>query len=151
VHRKINEGKMSLIENIVSAVRTREPKGKVQVVDHSPFNWLYITYNTVEELIRTDEKGHITPAAMKNFRWIDDLTLEIEIRTDAVFPNGEKLDSTSVKRGFDEMMKWRSPHPNVLGRNERIFFSSASLYVFNPRFPFLIFLILRCSKIWSFS
>ena len=102
---------MSLIENIVSAVKPHNPKGEIRVVDRSPLNWLYITYNTVEELIRTDENGHITPAAMRTFRWLDDYTLEIDIRRDEVFQDGEKLDARSVKRSFDEMMKWRSPHP----------------------------------------
>ena len=102
---------MSIIENIGSRVTTREPRGTVHVVDRSPLNWLYITYNTVEEFIRTDEQGRITPAAMKTFEWIDELTLEVEIRDDEVFPDGEKLTSKSVKQSFDEMMKWRSPHP----------------------------------------
>ncbi len=102
---------MSLIENIVSKIKPHNPKGEIRVVDRSPLNWLYITYNTVEEMIRTDEKGLITPAAMKTFRWIDDYTLEIEIRDDEVFQNGEKLDSKSVLRSFKEMMKWKSPHP----------------------------------------
>ena len=102
---------MSFIENIVSAVTTREPHGTIHVVDHSPLNWLYITYNTVEEMIRTDEKGRITPAAMKTFEWIDELTLEIEIRDDEIFPDGEKLTATGVKQSFDEMIKHRSPHP----------------------------------------
>ena len=53
---------MSLVENIVSVVKPRTPKGTIRVVDRSPLNWLYITYNTVEEFIRTDEKGRITPA-----------------------------------------------------------------------------------------
>jgi len=66
---------MSLIENIVSTVMTREPQGTIYVVDRSPLNWLYITYNTVEELVRTDEKGHVVPAAMKSYRWVDDRTL----------------------------------------------------------------------------
>ena len=102
---------MSLIENIVSKVKPHNPQGEVRVVDRSPLNWLYITYNTVEELIRTDEQGRITPAAMKTFQWIDDLTLEIAIRDDEVFQDGEKLTSKSVKQSFDEMMRWRSPHP----------------------------------------
>lgn len=69
---------MSLIENIVSAVTDQKPKGTIKVVDHSPLNWLYITYNTVEELVRTDPNGHIVPAAMENYKWIDDRTLEVK-------------------------------------------------------------------------
>lgn len=102
---------MSLIENLVSAVKTRKPRGTIHVVDHSPLNWLYITYNTVEELIRTDADGHLVPAAMKTYKWIDDVTLEIKIRQGEVFQDGEVLNAASVRRSFDEMMRWRSPHP----------------------------------------
>ena len=101
---------MSLIENIVSKVKSHEPQGEIRVVDRSPLNWLYITYNTVEELVRTDEKGHIVPAAMKTYRWVDDLTLEIKLREN-VFQDGERVTIEIVKKNFDEMMKWRSPHP----------------------------------------
>ena len=37
--------------------RRGEPAGTVHVVDPSPLNWLYITYNTVEELIRVRPDG----------------------------------------------------------------------------------------------
>lgn len=31
------------------------PVGEVRVVDPHPLNWLYITWNTMEEPVRTDE------------------------------------------------------------------------------------------------
>ncbi|MBA3335041.1 MAG: hypothetical protein H0T08_05455 [Acidobacteria bacterium] len=37
---------MSLIENIVSAVKPHNSKGTIHVVDRSPLNWLYIITNT---------------------------------------------------------------------------------------------------------
>lgn len=101
---------MSIVENIISAVKPHNPKGAIHVVDRSPLNWLYITYNTVEELVRTDEKGHVVPAAMESYKWIDDKTLEIKLRKNK-FQDGEKVTAKSVKRSFEEMMKWRSPHP----------------------------------------
>jgi len=101
---------MSLIENIVSAVTTRKPQGTIHVVDRSPLNWLYITYNTVEELVRTDEKGHVVPAAMDGYKWVDDKTLEIKLRKNK-FQDGEPVTVEIVKRNFEEMMKWKSPHP----------------------------------------
>ena len=55
--------------------RAREPAGTVRVVDPSPLNWLYITYNTVEELVRVDTRGKIRPAAMRSYRWKDARTL----------------------------------------------------------------------------
>ncbi len=101
---------MSLIENIVSKVKSHNPKGAIRVVDRSPLNWLYITYNTVEELVRTNEKGHLVPAAMETYRWVDDRTLEVKLRPNT-FQDGEKVSVEIVKRNFEEMMRWRSPHP----------------------------------------
>lgn len=101
---------MSLIENVVSAVKPHNPVGTIHVVDRSPLNWLYITYNTVEELVRTDENGHLVPAAMKSYKWIDDRTLEVKLRENK-FQDGEPVTVQSVKRSFEEMMKWQSPHP----------------------------------------
>lgn len=69
---------MSLIENVVSAVKSHNLRDTLNVVDHSPLNWLYITYNTVEELVRVDPNGHIVSAAMQNYKWTDDYTLEIK-------------------------------------------------------------------------
>ncbi len=75
---------MSLIEKVTSLVTGEEkadkPTGTIHVVDRSPLNWLYITYNTVEELVRVDKDGAIEPAAMKTYRWVDETTLELEAR-----------------------------------------------------------------------
>lgn len=105
---------MSLMEKVTSAVtgkRTSEPVGKLHVVDPSPYNWLYITYNTVEELVRVSANGTAEPAAMKTYRWIDDCTLEIDVREDEQFADGEALTAATVKRSFDEQMRWAAPHP----------------------------------------
>ena len=68
--------------------RAREPAGTVRVVDPSPLNWLYITYNTVEELVRVDTRGKIRPAAMRSYRWKDARTLEVDVREGERFPDG---------------------------------------------------------------
>jgi ABC-type transport system substrate-binding protein len=93
------------------APMSERPTGTVNVVDPSPLNWLYITYNTVEELIRTDKDGNNEPAAMSDFRWLDDKTLEVDVREGNVFPDGEELTAETVRRAFDEVQKWTSPHP----------------------------------------
>lgn len=88
------------------------PVGSINVVDPSPLNWLYITYNTVEELVRATPDGTIEPAAMEDYRWLDGgYTLEVNVREGNRFPDGEPLTAHSVKRAFDEVMLWASPHP----------------------------------------
>jgi hypothetical protein len=47
---------MNLLQQLVGRVR-REPRGTVRVVDPNPLNWLYITYNTVEEAVRVTKEA----------------------------------------------------------------------------------------------
>ena len=48
---------------------------------------------------------------MKSYSWADDRTLEVEVREDNCFQDGELLTAHTVRRSFDEVMRWRSPHP----------------------------------------
>ncbi len=107
---------MRAIERVASLLagegRRGEPVGAVRVVDPSPLNWLYITYNTVEELVRVTTNGTIRPAAMKSYRWKDGgRTLEVKVREGERFPDGEPLSAHTVKRSFDEQIRWAAPHP----------------------------------------
>jgi ABC-type transport system substrate-binding protein len=97
----------------VSTARTpdRTPVGTINVVDPHPLNWLYITWNTMEEPVRTDEQGHLIGAAMEASQWIDDTTLEIRMRRGVRFQDGEACTAHSFKRAFDEVQRWKAPHP----------------------------------------
>ena len=44
---------------------THEPVGAINVVDPHPLNWLFITWNTMEEPVRTDEQGHIVRSSIR--------------------------------------------------------------------------------------
>ena len=48
---------------------------------------------------------------MTAYRWADDRTLDVDVREGERFPDGEPLTAASVKRGFDEVMRWTAPHP----------------------------------------
>jgi ABC-type transport system substrate-binding protein len=105
---------MSLIQKVTAFFtgrRAGKPVGTVHVVDPNPLNWLYITYNTVEELVRVTPVGITRSAAMKTYRWLDDRTLEIDVRQGNRFPDGELITAATVKRAFDEAFRWRAPHP----------------------------------------
>lgn len=58
-----------------------------------------------------DRKGSNQPAAMSTHRWVDDRTLEVEVREGERFPDGEALTAATVERAFDEVMRWTAPHP----------------------------------------
>src|SRR5438105_2695747 len=89
----------------------RTPVGTIHVVDPHPLNWLYITWNTMEEPVRTDAAGHLVGAAMEGSRWIDERTLEVHMRRGVRFQDGELCTAHSFKRAFDEVQRWPAPHP----------------------------------------
>jgi ABC-type transport system substrate-binding protein len=90
---------------------TSEPAGTVHVVDPSPLNWLFITWNTMEEPIRVDEDGRVAFALATDARWSDDTTLDLDLREGVRFQDGEPFTGQSVKVAFDEMQRWAAPHP----------------------------------------
>src|SRR4051812_19376962 len=51
---------------------TGAPVGTVHVFDPHPLNWLFITWNTMEEPVRTDHEGHIVLALAEDAVWRDD-------------------------------------------------------------------------------
>lgn len=106
---------MGLIGKAISFVtgrrRASRPVGTVHVVDPSPLNWLWVLYNTAEELVRVTPQGKVRPAAMRRYRWVDRRTLEVHVRPDERFPDGEQLTAATVKRSFDEGTRWVNPHP----------------------------------------
>jgi ABC-type transport system substrate-binding protein len=105
---------MTMIEKasaLFTGERPPSPLGTIHVVDKNPLNWLYVLYNCAEESVRVNTDGYVEPAAMEAYRWIDDLTLEVDIREGNHFPDGEAVTAAVVKRSFDELMHWRAPHP----------------------------------------
>jgi ABC-type transport system substrate-binding protein len=87
------------------------PVGTLNVVDPHPLNWLFITWNTMEEPIRVDEDGHIAFALATDARWVDDRTLELDLREEVRFQDGEPFTAHSIRQGFEEMQRWAAPHP----------------------------------------
>ena len=89
----------------------RAPAGTIHVVDPSPLNWLFITWNTMEEPIRVDEDGRIAFALATGAQWLDDHTLALTLRQGVRFQDGEPFTAHNIKQNFDEMQRWAAPHP----------------------------------------
>jgi ABC-type transport system substrate-binding protein len=72
------------------------PVGMIHVVDPSPYNWLFILFNTMEEAVRTDPEGRIVPSLAKNVQWLDDTTLELQLREGVYYHNNQPFTSKDV-------------------------------------------------------
>ena len=66
-------------------VRTPYPRGTLNVVDPHPLNWVYFTWNTMEDSF-----------------W-EGVTLVVEVREGVRFQDGTTLTAQSVRRAFDEV------------------------------------------------
>jgi ABC-type transport system substrate-binding protein len=95
----------------MAAATSSGPVGTVKVVDPHPLNWLFITWNTMEEPVRTDERGHIVGAAMEEFSWVDETTLEVRLRKGLRYQDGEEFTAENFRRAFEEVQRWKAPHP----------------------------------------
>jgi ABC-type transport system substrate-binding protein len=87
------------------------PVGTVHVFDPNPLNWLFVTWNTMEEPVRTDHEGFTVMALAQDAVWRDGTTLEVTVRDGARFQDGEPCTAHSIKQNFDEVQKWAAPHP----------------------------------------
>ena len=105
------------VEAVERRTRRSAPAGTLHVVDPGPLNWLWITYNTVEELVRVTPKGKVRPAGMSAYRWLDDRTLEVDVRRRVRFQDGEALTAATVRRAWEEVRRWEAPHPPGLHFN----------------------------------
>jgi len=87
------------------------PVGEVHVFDPHPLNWLFITWNTMEEPVRTDHEGFLVMALAESATWRDERTLEVRVRDGARFQDGGRCTAQAVKQNFDEVQRWAVPHP----------------------------------------
>jgi len=109
--RSISRAAGRAAEAVERRTQRHAPQGRINVVDPGPLNWLWITYNTVEELVRVTRGGKIRPAGMSAYRWLDGRTLEVDVRERVRFQDAEPLTTFSVRRAWEEVSRWRSPHP----------------------------------------
>jgi len=93
------------------AMTDGEAGGTVVVVDPSPLNWLSVTWSTMEELVRVDKDGKTVPTLAESWDWKDPKTIEFRLRRGVTFQDGEPFTAKNVKRSFDEVQRWKNPHP----------------------------------------
>jgi len=79
-------------------------------VDKSSINWVWIALNVFEHLVELDKDGTLVPRLATAWRWRDDRTLEVSLRQDVTFHNGEAFDAEIVRLNWDENTRLQQPH-----------------------------------------
>ena len=93
------------------AAPTYGPENTVTVVDPSPVNWLSVTWNTMEEPLRVDERGMGQPTLATGWRWVNPTTLELKLREGVVYQDGTPYTAENMKTAFDRVQDTKNPHP----------------------------------------
>ena len=108
---------MSTTSTAPAAARDEAPTpvGTLNVFDPHPLNWLFITWNTMEEPVRTDHEGHTVLALAEAAEWRADGGFAVTVRRGARFQDGEPCTAHSIKQNFDEVQTWAAPHPPGTG------------------------------------
>ena len=86
------------------------PRGELRIVDNSPLNWAWVTWQVFEHLIEFDPDGKLIPRLATGWRWLDDTTLEFKLRRGVKFQNGEPFDAEIVRLNWEENTRTTQPH-----------------------------------------
>jgi ABC-type transport system substrate-binding protein len=89
------------------------PRGELRVVETSPALFAWITFNVFEHLLELDQDGLLVPRLATGWRWIDDRTLEVNLRRGVKFHTGEVFDAEIVKLNIVDTLTLN--HPFHLG------------------------------------
>jgi peptide/nickel transport system substrate-binding protein len=65
-------------------------------------------------LYRNTDTGAYEPLLAKSYKWVDDKTIEFQLRDDVVFHDGQKFSAEDVKYTFDHIT---APNSGVISRN----------------------------------
>jgi peptide/nickel transport system substrate-binding protein len=65
--------------------------------------------NYTETLVALDEESNVVPCLAKDWRWLNDRTIEFKLREDVWFHNGEKFNAESVKINWEEYRRMQDP------------------------------------------
>jgi ABC-type transport system substrate-binding protein len=85
------------------------PRGELRIVDSSNFNFVTVVYNVFEHLLDIEEEGKLVPRLATGWRWVDDRTLEMTLRQEVRFHNGESFDAAVVQLNWDENTRVQQP------------------------------------------
>jgi peptide/nickel transport system substrate-binding protein len=67
--------------------------------------WTNIRNQIFDRLLQTDANGDIQPMLATEYKWVDPQTLELTLRDDVSFHNGEKFTADDVKHTLERIMQ----------------------------------------------
>ncbi len=71
----------------------------------SYYGWTAIRYGLGETLFKFNDKMELVPWVAKDFEYLDEYTVKINIKENVCFSNGKKVTGESIKRCFEDLIK----------------------------------------------
>jgi peptide/nickel transport system substrate-binding protein len=90
----------------------------------------------MEHLMELDQDGTLVPRLATSWRWLNDRTLEVELRRGVTFHNGEIFDAEIVRLNWQENLRLRQPHQSGTYMN---FEPGSRLEIVSPQIVRFIF------------
>jgi peptide/nickel transport system substrate-binding protein len=88
----------------------RRSRGTLRVVDlFTPTGSAILSY--AEGLVTADKDNNVVPCLAKDWRWIDDRTIEFKLRGGVNFHNGEEFNADAVRINWEAYRKLKNPRP----------------------------------------
>jgi len=88
-----------------------KPRGTLGVVDLF-LPSVSVMRNYAEGLVMLDKDKNLVPCLAEDLRWVDDRTIEFELRGKVRFHNGEKFNAEAVKVNWEKYRRMESPRPH---------------------------------------
>jgi peptide/nickel transport system substrate-binding protein len=85
-----------------------EARGTLRVVDMGQPT-VSAMLNCLEGLVTTDKDNKVVPCLARNWRWLDDKTIEFRLRRGVTFHNGEHFDAESLKTNWEKYRALENP------------------------------------------
>jgi peptide/nickel transport system substrate-binding protein len=67
--------------------------------------------NYAEGLVTLDKDNNWVPCLAKDWRWVDDRTIEFKLRQGVTFHNGEQFNAQTLRINWEEYKQMESPRP----------------------------------------
>jgi peptide/nickel transport system substrate-binding protein len=86
----------------------RETRGTIRVVDLFQ-STVSVMLNYAEGMVTVDKDNNFVPCLARNWRWIDDRTIEFKLRKGVTFHNGEEFNAEAVRVNWEEYRRMENP------------------------------------------
>jgi peptide/nickel transport system substrate-binding protein len=83
-------------------------RGTIKVVDLF-LSSASVMFNHTEGLVTVDKESHLVPCLARDWRWINDRTIEFKLRRGVTFHNGEEFNAEAVRVNWEAYKSMGSP------------------------------------------